>query len=536
MKNKTSIHLKRACLFFGFLLLNFSSFAQDSQGGGDSSALILSASIALAIGFVFAFVILAMDFSIIPRPKGISRPKLPAHVRGDQVVFLKKGHDILLKGAPESDSIRDASVTRFAVQPPNFRGIAPIPKMDVEVGATVRAGDPVFHEKSMPGVKFVAPVSGEVIALNRGPKRAIHEVVILADKEIKYRELPQIDPEKASREELVDFVKDSGAWPLILQRPYNIIADPEKTPRDIFISTFNSAPLAPDLNLIVEGREEDFQKGLDLLGKLTSGQVHLGLDARSKTAPHRAFLEAENVRKTWFHGPHPAGNVGVQIHHIAPISDGNDIVWTLKVQDVITLGALLTKRHFDSGRVLALAGGDLKNPSYVRTHIGANIGELVKEHATSEHVRYISGDVLSGNSKTEDQFLDARAEMLTVIAEGDYYEMFGWLIPSFARPTVSNSYPGALLPGKKQFNVDTNTHGEKRAFVVTGQYEKVLPMDLYPQHIFKSILVNDFEQMENLGIYELVEEDVALCEFACTSKQPLQKILREGLDLMHEQG
>ncbi len=553
MKKITNSSTRKIASLIGLMSFTLTLFAQGGQGGGDSSNLVLLTLIALSIALIFAVVVLVSDnlirirarqigvdtestnLSVFPRSNEIFSPKRPSFVNGDYVTHLKKGYDIQLEGAVISESVEDLPVTRFAIQPPNFRGISPIPKLDAEVGAEVKAGDVLFHDKNRPDVKYVAPVSGELVALNRGAKRAINELVILADKEQKYRELPSIDLENASREELVDFVKGSGAWPLILQRPYNIVPNPDIIPRDIFISTFNTAPLSLDLNKAVEGREEDFQIGLNLLAKMTSGKVHIGLNAGGESAPHPAFTEAKNVKKYWFSGPHPAGNVGVQMHYIAPITGGNDVVWTVKVQDVITLGALITKRRFDTSRIVSLVGAELKTPVHVRTYLGANIGDLLKNNIQGDHVRIISGDVLTGMKKEEEGFLNAHDEMVTVVSEGDYYDMFGWLLPSSMRPTVSRSFPNFLFPDL-EYRAETNTHGERRAFVVTGQYEKVLPMDIYLQHLSKSILFNDFERMEKLGIYELVEEDIALCEFACTSKQPLQELLREGLETMRAQG
>jgi Na+-transporting NADH:ubiquinone oxidoreductase subunit A len=246
------------------------------------------------------------------------------------------------------------------------------------------------------------------------------------------------------------------------------------------------------------------------------------------------FTEAKGVEHRWFSGKHPAGNVGVHIHHTEPILRG-DKVWTLGVQDVITLGRLFTEKRFNTERVVAVAGAELKAPKYVKTYLGAKVGDLVKDNLANDHVRYISGDVLSGEKKNEEQFLNVYDDQLTVVEEGDYFEMFGWLLPIKARPSVSRTFPNFLFPNLT-FKADTNTHGEKRAFVVTGQYEAYLPMDIYLQHLMKNIIINDLERIEGLGIYELVEEDVALCEFTCTSKQPLQQILREGLDMMREQG
>ena len=321
---------------------------------------------------------------------------------------------------------------------------------------------------------------------------------------------------------------------LFRQRPYQVVANKHDIPDNIFISTFDSAPLAPDLNFVVEGKSEAFQKGIDVLNKLTSGKVHLGLNAKGKEAPSSVFLNAEGVEKHWFNGMHPAGNVGIQIHHIDPITP-KTTVWTLGVQEVITLGAIFTEGRWNTERVVAITGAELKAPKYVRTNVGANIGDLLKDNLDNDHVRIISGDVLSGRKKGTGNFLNFFDDQITVIKEGDHYQMFGWLLPDTSVPSASNALPSNAFSDTK-FKAHTNTNGEKRAFVVTGQYEKVLPMDIYPQHLMKAVLTNDYEKMEGLGIHELVEEDVALCEFVCTSKQPLQQILRTGLEMMHEQG
>lgn len=473
------------------------------------------------------------NVSIFPRLNEIVSTPQPDYVSGAPYIHLKKGFDILLEGKADKRML-EVSVSRFAVQPPNFKGIAPIPKMEVEVGAEVKAGDPLFHDKAHPDVKFVAPVSGEVIAIDRGEKRAITQVVILADKAQTYRELTPPDLATCSREALQAFLMESGGWALIRQRPFQILPAQGDVPRDIFISTFDSAPLAPDLNFVVKGREAAFQKGLDVLARLTDGDVWLGLDARGDKAPADAFVKAQGVKKCWFKGKHPVGNVGVQIHHIKPIRSG-DKVWTLQVQDVITIGALFIEKRYNAARLVALTGDEFKQTGYVSTFLGANIGDLVAGNLRQDHVRIISGDVLTGAKKETSGFLDAFDDQVTVIEEGDDYEMFGWLAPSYRRPSVSRTYLSNLLFPNEPFHANTNTHGEKRAFVVTGQYEDVLPMDILPQHLFKAILTGDIERMEGLGILELAEEDVALCEFACTSKQPLQEILRDGLEMMQEQ-
>ena len=532
-----------------FLFLSSPLLAQDKTSGSNSLMLGLLAIVVL-IAF-FALVQVADNLlriqakkvapgiepeavSVVPSMRGIFRKRMPKYVGNAAVTDLRQGYDIRLEGVAPLHIDGRTKASTFAIQPPNFRGIAPIPKVVVEVGQKVKAGDHLFHDKKVVDIKYVAPVSGEVIAINRGERRAITEVVVKADKEIAYRQLPKFDLAKGSREELVNYLMDCGAWALLRQRPYDIVADPAIVPANIFVSTFDTAPLAPDNNFVVQGREEAFQKGLDVLNQLTSGKVFLGLSANGDEAPAKAFTEAEGVEKRWFRGPHPAGNVGVQIHHIAPVG-AKQVVWTLGVQEVITLGALFTEGRFNAERVVALVGAELKEPKYVRTFIGANVGELTRNNLANDKVRLISGDVLSGRKKEAENFLNFYDDQITVVAEGDYYEMFGWLLPSKLTPSVSRSFPNFLFP-KATYRADTNTHGEKRAFVVTGQYEELLPMDVLPQHLMKAILTNDYDGMEGLGIYELIEEDVALCEFACTSKQPLQKILRQGLDMMSEQG
>ncbi|MCB0629147.1 MAG: Na(+)-translocating NADH-quinone reductase subunit A [Saprospiraceae bacterium] len=533
--------------------LVLSAHAASAQTASEGNNYLIYALVAIAVFLFFYLVVQVSDnllaieakqsgadktganFSLFPKLRELFSPRLPDYASNQQVHVLHKGHDILLEGVADQMIDENVQATTYAVQPINFRGISPIPKMLVEVGAEVKAGDALFFDKGTPEIKYVAPVSGEVIAINRGAKRSIIEVVVLADKDQSYRQFDSFDLDNGSREDLVTYLQDSGMWTLINQRPFDVVPETSEIPRDIFVSTFDSAPLAPDLNFVVTGREADFQKGLEVLSRLTSGKVHLGLNAKGATAPAAAFSNAEGIEKHWFHGPHPAGNVGVQIHHVAPIST-QDKIWTLGVQDVITIGALFNEGKVKMDRIIALTGAELVKPKYVRTYLGAKIGDLLADNISAEKkVRIISGDVLSGQKKTPEQFLNAKDDQITVIEEGDDFELFGWLLPVAPRPSTSYTFPNFLYPDYK-FKAETNTHGEKRAFVVTGQYEAVLPMDVYPQHLMKAILTNDFERMEGLGIHEVSEEDIALCEFVCTSKQPLQQILRKGQQMMMEQG
>ena len=474
------------------------------------------------------------NFSLFPGFSALFAKKAPRYVGDNRYVSTKRGFDLNLEGGVNG-KVEEVKVgTTFALQPKNFIGMTPIPKVTVEAGQEVKAGEVLFFDKQRPEIKYVAPVSGEIVSINRGEKRSIAEIVILADKEQQYLSIEVPNLETATREELVDMMLETGAWTLLRQRPYDIVPNPQSKPRDIFISTFDTGPIAPDLNKVVDGQESAFQKGLDVLGKLTEGSVFLGLDARKESAPHAAFADATGVTKTYFSGKHPIGNVGVQIHHTRAIGGGEQ-VWVLGVQEVITLGRLFATGQWNTERMVALTGEELSEPTYVRTYQGAKIGELLAGRVESDKpTRFISGDVLSGQKKTADEFLNFYDDQVTTVEEGNYYEMFGWLLPQMARPSISRTYPSFLFPSM-EFHVDTNTHGEKRAFVVTGQYESVLPMDIYPQHLMKSILANDYERMEGLGIYELSEEDIAVCEYVCTSKQPLQQILRRGLDMMRDQ-
>lgn len=443
---------------------------------------------------------------------------------------LKKGFDIKISGKPSATLVSEFSSKTFAVKPTDFKGIAPIPKMEVALGKTVKAGDVLFHDKQSPSIKYCSPVSGKLIAINRGAKRAVTEVVIQADSKIKFKKLSFGSLHDLDASQIIEALMGSGIWPSIISRPFGVVADPKTQPRDIFISGFSTSPLAADWNYVCAGERDAFQVGVDALRKLTSGKVHLGLNADK--VPADTFNHVNGVQVNWFSGAHPSGNVGVQIHHTAPIAKGQT-VWTLNPMDVITIGRLFRDEQYNTERLVALGGSSVTKTGYHKTYLGASIKEIIDGN-TEEHVRYIDGDVLTGSQVSLDGFIGSRSNLISVIAEGDQYELFGWLIPSYPRPTASKSFPGFIY-SEPEYAVNTNTNGEERAFVVSGQYEKVLPMDIYPVHLLKAAMVEDFDQLEGLGIYEVLEEDLALCEFVCTSKVPVQKILRDGLDFMRSQ-
>lgn len=546
------MHMKRGKLFYlSFSLIVISINTLAAQSSGEGSQFLLNSLFVIAALVFFAIVIQVSDnlmaieakrigadkdgnhFGLMPRFHELIGDKLPSYLKNERVIISKKGFDIALEGLASNEKL-EIPILRFAVNPTNFKGISPIPKVVVEIGDTVKAGDPIFYDKSQPDLIFTAPVSGEIVEIKRGDKRAIHEIIILADKTQEFKSFEKLNIEKISREDLVKTLASSGLMTLFLQRPFNTLPNLDVVPRDIFVSTFDSAPLAPDLAYALKGQELAFQAGIDTLAKLTPGKVYLSLDGRGETDAASVFTGVTGAEKYYFRGKHPIGNVGVQIHHIKPISP-TDKVWTINAQDVAILGNFMLEGKVMQSRMVAITGADLNKTGYVKVPIGASVSDLLQSENISSAYRIISGDVLSGTQVSKDGFVGFYDDQVTVVEEGNSYELFGWLLPLDMRPSVSKTFPSALLGGIPSA-ANTNTRGEKRAFVVTGEYDNLLPMDILPQQLFKAIVVNDIEKMENLGIHELVEEDVALCEFGCTSKQPLQAILRNGLDVIKAEG
>ena len=439
------------------------------------------------------------------------------------VIKLKKGLDIRLEGKAETVFTHVALPELYAIKPTDFHNL--VPKMVAKVGDKVEAGSVLFVDKKQPEVKFVSPVSGELIAVNRGERRVILEVVVKADGQNSAVNFGTADIASLSRQQVIEKMLEAGAWPYFKQRPYNIVADPTAEPKAIFVSTFDSAPLAPDFDFIIKGNEEAFQKGLDVLNKIAP--VFVGVH-NNGAAP--AFSSAKGVTVTAFEGPHPAGCVGVQINHVSPINAGEK-VFTIGVQEVVAVGKLFSTGVHDFGRVAVIDGSEAKQKGYFRTIVGAQLSTALANNTLTDNVRYISGNVLTGTEVTTEGYLGFYDSQITIIPEGNHYEMFGWALPGFNKFSAGRTF-FSWLTGSKLYKLDTNTHGERRAFVVSNELDKVFPMDIYPEFLFKAIMSQDIDKMDQLGIYEVVEEDVALCEFVCTSKLPLQKILRNGLDLM----
>lgn len=445
-------------------------------------------------------------------------------------VKIKKGADIKLKGSPEKVLATAINPTTVSLKPNEFIGVSP--KLLVKQGDKVKAGTPVFADKYNDRIIFASPVSGEVKEVVRGEKRKLLEIVIKADAEITYESFTTADPKTLSREQIIDALLKSGIWPFVKERPYDIVANPVQSPKAIFISAFDSAPLAPDNDFVLHGQGDIFQVGLDAVCKLTEGKVHLNV--RGDEKPTGVFTNSKGVQINKIFGPHPAGNVGVQIHHIDPINKG-EVVWTLKPQDILTIGKLFKTGKYDASRVVAVSGSCAKTPKYFKTIQGIRLADLLKDNINTQNpVRVISGNVLTGSNVGIEGHLGFYDYHVTLIPEGGNDEFFGWLAPGFNKFSNSRTFFSWAMPNK-EYDLNTNMNGEDRAFVMSGEYESVFPMDIYPVHLLKSIIVEDVEAMEKLGIYEVSPEDFALCEVVCTSKINVQSIVRKGLDIVKKE-
>lgn len=442
------------------------------------------------------------------------------------VIKLRKGLDIRLKGKAETVYGQASEPELYAIKPTDFWGMRP--KMAVKDGDKVQAGDVLFFDKQRPEIVFVSPVAGEVSAVVRGERRAIQAVIVKASASPAPVEVGKLDVASATREQVVEKLLKTGAWTYFRQRPYNVVADPTAQPKAIFISTFDTAPLAPDYDHIIRGNEQAFQDGVNVLAKLAP--VFVGVREQGAA---KAFADVKNATVTAFEGKHPAGCVGVQINHVNPINAGEK-VFTIQPQEVVAVGKIFAEGKLDFSRVIVLDGSEVKRPAYYRTTLGAQLKPILEGNINTNDTRVISGNVLTGTKVEADGFLGYYDSQVTVIPEGDKPEFFGWITPGLNKFSASRTF-FTWLSGNKEYTLDTNTHGEPRAIVVSGEMEKVFPMDIYPEHLIKAILAKDIDKMIDLGIYEVVEEDMALCEFVSTSKTPVQKILRNGLNLMMQE-
>jgi Na+-transporting NADH:ubiquinone oxidoreductase subunit A len=445
-------------------------------------------------------------------------------------IKLKKGLDIPLDG-------KSGAVVRGAVQsgdytvcPGDFAGFTP--KASVRQGDTVKAGSPVLYDKYHPDVKIVSPVGGEVVAVNRGEKRRLLSIVIRKSADAGAAEKVDIAGNPAIR------LANAGLFAFIRQRPYDIVANPADVPRDIFVTCFSSAPLAPDPDFIIKGQEEDFQRGLDILAGLTSGKVFLGISGKTES---NAFRQAKNVEIVEFDGPHPSGNAGVQINRIKPVNKG-ETVWTLDLMGAVYIGRFIKNGVADFRRTVALTGTEIKPAyrAYYECLPGVSLEDFLKDKIAgkAEHTRIISGNPLTGKNTGINGSLGYSDTQITAIPEGDTENDFlGWISPGVNKYSVAQSFASRFLDifRRREYSIDARIKGGKRAMIMSEEWDKVFPMDILPEYLIRAIISFDIEKMENLGIYEVAPEDFALCEFVDTSKMELQKIVREGLDKLYKE-
>lgn len=450
-----------------------------------------------------------------------------------KTIKLRKGLDIRLVGVANKIKSELVLPKTVSVKPTDFHGMTP--KMVVKEGETVKAGSIIFYDKYNEAVKCASPVSGKIEAIVRGEKRRIMEVIISVDSEIQYEQKGAMDLSSMSNDEVKQAILDSGLWLCIKQRPIDIVANPKNSPKAIFVSAFDSSPLAPDFDYVLHGKNEEFQKGLDALAKLTSGKVQLTLNG--KVPADATFTEAKGVEINKISGKHPAGNVGTQIHHIDPINKG-EFVWTVNAQDVALIGRYFSTGKYDVRKTIAITGSEIKNPQYVEVISGTNLSSILEGQITSDNVRVISGNVLTGDKVEKDGHLGFYHNQITVIPEGNQLKFVvtkGWMSPGLDKFSNNRLLLSSWIGGKKQYRMDTNTNGEERAFVVTGELERVFPFDILPMQLVKAAITDDIDGMENLGIYEVAPEDFALCEYVCTTKIDIQDKIRKGLDLIEEE-
>ncbi len=441
------------------------------------------------------------------------------------VIKLRKGLDINLKGKAAEQVVAVKEPGFYSLVPDDFTGVTP--KVVVKEQEYVMAGGPLFIDKNHPEVKFVSPVSGVVTSVERGARRKVMNIVVEAAKEQDYVEFGKMEPAKMNAQQVKEALLNAGLFAFIRQRPYDVIADPNVNPKAIFVSAFDSSPLAPDFELALKGEEVNFQTGLDALAKMA--KTYLSIRVNQKSA---ALTAAKNVEINVFDGPHPAGNVGVQINHLSPVVKG-EAVWTIGAEAVLFIGRLMNTGRVDFTRTVAVTGSEVLKPAYCKLKVGALLTDVFKGNVTAgKELRYISGNVLTGKKISANGYLGAFHSQLSVIEEGnDTHEMLGWIMPRFNQFSTSHSYFSWLM-GKKEYSFDARIKGGERHMIMSNEYDRVFPMDIFPEYLVKAIIAGDIDRMEALGIYEVAPEDFALCEFVCSSKVEVQRIVRAGLDML----
>ncbi len=442
------------------------------------------------------------------------------------LIKLSKGLDIHLQGRAAETKIQLKSNGKYALMPDDFEGVTP--KVVVKEGDKVKAGDALFVNKQYPQVKFASPVSGTVREVVRGERRKVLCIKVDADAQQEYVDFGKRDVSSLDGEQVINALLEAGLFGYINQLPYAVSTNPETKPKAIFVSALRDKPLAADFEFEVKGQEQDFQTGLTALSKIA--KTYLGVGVNS------ALKGMKDAEVYVFDGKCPAGNVGVQVNHIDPVNKG-EVVWTIGDPSVVLfIGRLFNTGKVDLNRTVALCGSEIKNPAYVDMLVGEELSTLLSNsYDASKSVRIINGNVLTGKPTTKDGFLGAHSSEITVIPEGnDADEMLGWILPRLKQFSVNRSYFSWLL-GKKAYALDARVKGGERHMIMSGEYDKVLPMDIYGEYLIKAIITGDIDRQEALGIYEVAPEDFALAEFVDSSKLELQRIVREGLNILRKE-
>ncbi len=445
-----------------------------------------------------------------------------------EIIKIKKGLLIKLQGEADT-TVSELSSKKYALKPTDFIGV--FPKLYVKEGDKVKAGSPVFFDKYRDNIQFTSPVSGTITEIKRGAKRILLEIRIDADGVNDFVDFGASDPNSLIREDVVEKLLQSGLWSCIRQRPYSVIADPTQSPKAIFISGFDNGPLAVDYDFVLHGKGDAFQAGLDALAKLTKGIVNLNLHSRENKT--KVLYNAKNVEINLFEGKYPASLIGPQIAALDPINKG-ELVWFVNVQDVVTIGNLFLKGKYLADKLFAVAGSEVLKPHYYKAKVGVSIQDMVANNVVEDNLRYISGNPLTGTRIEANGYIGFYDNQLSVIPEGNHSQFIGWIMPNLDKFSFYRSLFSWFTP-KKAYRLDTNLNGGERAFVMTGQFEKVFPFDIYPMQLIKAIMSRNIDMMENLGIYEVAAEDFALIEFISTSKIDVQSIVAEGLEFLRKE-
>lgn len=445
---------------------------------------------------------------------------------------LKKGLNLRLKGEPEQRLSALPRAAVYAVCPGDFTGI--VPRLSVKEGDRVLAGDTLFTDKATELVRCAAPVSGVVKAIVRGERRRILRIEIAADKATEYRDYGVQKASEMRDSAVKDLLLQSGLFAFIRQRPYDVVADPTAAPKSIFVSTFSKMPLAADFSYVAQGQEEAFKAGIAALARIAP--IHVGISPEQINSP---LLPLKEAQVSVFDGPNPAGCVGVHINHISPVNKG-ETVWTVGAEAVIFIGRLFLTGHVDLTRRIAVGGSRVKAPQYVETLVGTPLSAIYADQINAatpgEHIRIINGNPLVGEQSSLEGYLAAFATETCALPEGDeHHELFGWIMPRLQEFSANHSYLSWILGRKKRYDLDCRIKGGERHMIMSGEYDAVFPMDIFPAYLIKALIAGDIDRQEALGIYEVAPEDFAVAEFVCSSKLELQRIVREGLDQLRKE-